>query len=143
MEEIVGHILAGIARGAIALGEVAEDAVKVIVRGTIRVGRAVGEALAEELVELALGRIEGREQRKQKRFARHVEKLKGYDWFKVIYENEKCRDVIHTDKRYLHLLSKGRYVHKVVRNENERKQFIQRIRIEAKVDDVIWDIQQD
>ncbi|PEA54112.1 hypothetical protein CON64_14775 [Bacillus pseudomycoides] len=140
MEEIVGHILAGIARGAIALGEVAEDAVKVIVRGTIRVGRAVGEALAEELVELVLESFEGREQRKQKRFAHHVEKLKGHDWFKIIYGNEKCRDVIHTDKRYLHLLSKGRYVHKLVRNENERKQFIQRIRIEAKVDDVIWDI---
>lgn len=140
MEEIVGHILAGIARGAVALGEVAADAAKVVVRGTIGVGRVALEAVAEEVVELALERIEGREQRKQKRFAHHVEKLKGHDWFKVIYENEKCRDVIHTDKRYLHLLSKGRYVHKLVRNENERKQFIQRIRIEAKVDDVIWDI---
>ncbi|SFJ39841.1 MULTISPECIES: hypothetical protein [unclassified Bacillus (in: firmicutes)] len=143
MEEIVGHVLAGIARGAVAIGEVAVDATKVIVRGTIGVVRVIGEALAEELVELALETIEGREKRKQRRFARHVEKLKGHDWFKVIYENVKCRDVIHTDKRYLHLLSKRRYVQKLARNENERKQFIQRIRIEAKVDDVIWDIQQD
>lgn len=140
MEEIVGHILAGIARGAVALGEVAADATKVIVRGTIGVGRVALEAVAEELVELVLEGFEGREQRKQKRFVRHVEKLKGHDWFKAIYENEKCRDVIQTDKRYLHLLSKGRYVQKLLRNESERKQFIQRIRIEAKVDDVIWDI---
>ncbi|WP_242220691.1 hypothetical protein [Bacillus cereus group sp. BfR-BA-01380] len=140
MEEIVGHILTGIARGAVALGEVAADATKVIIRGTIGVVRVIGEAVAEELVELALEMIEGREKRKQRRFARHVEKLKGYDWFKIIYEDVKCRDVIHTDERYLHLLSKRRYVHKLVRNENERKQFIQRIRIEAKVDDVIWDI---
>ncbi|MEI4802315.1 hypothetical protein ACIGHG_11530 [Bacillus sp. NPDC077411] len=143
MEEIVGHVLAGIARGAVAIGEIAVDATKVIVRGTIGVVRVIGEALAEELVELALETIEGREKRKQRRFARHVEKLKGHDWFKVIYENIKCRGIIHTDKRYLHLLSKRRYVQKLARNENERKQFIQRIRIEAKVDDVIWDIQQD
>ena len=140
MEEIVGHILAGIARGAVALGEVAADAAKVIVRGTIGVVRVALEAVAEEIVELMLESIEGREQRKQRRFARHVEKLKRHDWFKAIYENGKCRDVIHTDERYLRLLSKRRYVHKLVRNENERKQFIQRIRVEAKVDDVIWDI---
>ncbi|MDC2865401.1 hypothetical protein [Bacillus sp. BP-3] len=143
MEEIVGHILAGIARGAVALWEVAADAAKAIVRGTIGVGRVVFEALAEELVELVLESFEGREQRKQKRFARHVEKLKGHDWFKIIYENGKCRSVIHTDKRYLRLLSKRRYVQKLVRNENERTRFIQQIRIEAKVNDVIWDIQKD
>ena len=84
MEEIVGHILAGIARGAVALGEVAADAAKAIVRGTIGVGRVVFEALAEELVELVLESFEGREQRKQKRFARHAEKVKGHEWFKVI-----------------------------------------------------------
>ncbi|MEH6848728.1 hypothetical protein [Bacillus pseudomycoides] len=140
MEEIVGHILARIVRGAVALAEVAADATKVIVRGTVGVVRVALEAVAEETVELVLESLEGREQRRQRRFVRNVEKLKGHDWFKGIYENVKCRDVIYTDKRYLHLLSKRRYVQKLLRHEKERKQFIERIRVEAKVDDVIWDI---
>ncbi|MEI4831731.1 hypothetical protein WAX78_20095 [Bacillus sp. FJAT-53711] len=140
MEDIIGHILAGVVRGAVALGEAAADATKVIARGTVGIVKVVGENIAEEIVEQALESIEGREKRKQRRFARHIEKLKGHDWFKVIYEDVKCRDVIHTEERYRNLLSKRRYIHKLIRNENERQQFIQQIRVEAKVDDVIWDI---
>ncbi|MFD0767894.1 hypothetical protein ACFQZ1_03025 [Bacillus sp. CGMCC 1.60114] len=59
MEDIIGHILAGVVRGAIALGEAAADATKVIARGTVGIVKVVGEAIGEEIVEQALESIEG------------------------------------------------------------------------------------
>ncbi|WP_410984435.1 hypothetical protein [Bacillus cereus] len=140
MEDIIGHILVGSGRAAIALGEVCADAGKGIVRGTIGAVKVAGDFMLDEVVEQVLERLVEREKRKKKRIQRHVEKLKRYAWFKVLYEDKRCREVLNYNEAYRDLLSKRRYIHKLIHKEDERKKFIQRVRVDAKVNDVIWDM---
>lgn len=140
MEDIIGHILVGVSRGVIALSELCADAGKGIVRGTVSIVKVAGDFMLDEVVEGALERLAEREERKKKRIQRHIEKLKQYTWFKVLHENKSCQEVLNYNEACRKLLSKRRYVHKLIHNEAERKNFIKRVRIDAKVDDVIWDM---
>ncbi|MBC6973562.1 hypothetical protein H9I32_14690 [Bacillus sp. Xin] len=140
MEDIIGHILVGIGRAVIALGEVCVDAGKGIVRGTIGVVKVAGDFMLDEVVEKVVERLFEREKRKKKRMKRHVEKLKRYAWFKVLYEDKCCQEVLDYNEAYRNLLSKRRYIHKLIHKEEERKKFIQRVRVDAKVNNVIWDM---
>jgi len=140
MEDIIGHILVGVGRAAIALGEICVDAGKGIVRGTVSIIRVAGDFMLDEVVEHALERLAEREERKKKRVQRHIEKLKRYTWFKVLYEDKRCQEILNYNKAYRDVLSKRRYIHKLIHKEDERKKFIKRVKIDAKVNDVIWDM---
>ncbi|WP_459502175.1 hypothetical protein [Bacillus sp. C1] len=139
MEDIIGHILVGIGRGAIALGEICADAGKGIVRGTVSVVKVAGEFMLDEVVEGTLERLAEREERKKKRIKRHLEKLKQYTWFKVLHEDKRCQEVLNDNEICRNLLNKRRYVHKLIHKEEERKKFIELVKIEAKVEDIIWE----
>lgn len=137
MEDIIGHVLVGIGRAAIALGEACADAGKGIVRGIVGVVKVAGDFMLDEVVEQVLERLVEREKRKKKRIQRHVEKLKRHAWFKVLYEDKRCWEVLNYNEAYGDLLSKRRYIHKLIHKEDERKKFIQRVKIDAKVEEII------
>lgn len=109
-------------------------------RGLASIIKVAGDFLLDEVVEEAVERFGEREERKKKRINRHVEKLKQYAWFKILYEDKRCQEVMLCNKVYRDLLSKRRYIHKLIHIEEERTKFIQRVKIEAKVEEVIWDM---
>ncbi|KEK24331.1 hypothetical protein [Bacillus gaemokensis] len=109
MEDISWRILIGAGRGAVGMIKFA------------------GDFLLDEVVEQAFEKLAEGEERKKKRIQRHVEKLKGYTWFKTLYEDKRCQEVILCNQVYKNLLSKRRYIHRLIYKEEERKKFIQRV----------------